>query len=666
MRIVTAAAGEHWISCFQAAMFFCEQSYTGAMSTLVLPDGSRHEVAAGKTINDAVAEAAPQFAEQAVAARVDGGLLDLSASVSEGVEVSLVTRDAPDGLEILRHSVSHIMAEAVTRLFPNVSLAIGPPIENGFYYDFDLENKFSPEDLGRIEEEMQRIVKEDQPFERFELSRGDALVRMESEGQQYKVEIIEELADDAVVSLYANGSFTDVCRGPHLPSTGMAGAFKLLSVAGAYWRGDERRPMLQRIYGTVFWTREALDGHLKNLEEARKRDHRTLGKQLDLFSLDEEIGPGLILWHPDGAMVRHLVEEFWRNEHFKRDYQMVFTPHIASEKIYEHSGHLENYADSMYAPMEIEGRPYRLKPMNCPAHIKIFQSRIRSYRNLPLRMGELGTVYRYERSGVLHGMLRVRGFTQDDAHIFCTPEQLSDEVAGVLDLVDVMMSAFRYEYKVSLATMPEKHLGTEAEWEQPTASLREALAKRQLDYEIDEGGGVFYAPKIDVKLLDALGREWQGPTIQVDLNLPKRFNITYIGPDNREHEVVMIHRTVLGSMERFIGGLVEHFAGAFPVWLAPKQVRVLPISETQTEYAQKLVKALRGADIRAAADLANEKIGAKIRQATLDKVPYMIIVGAREVAQEAVSVRHRTEGDQGVCSLGEFVARLRREVEEKA
>ena len=607
---------------------------------------------------------APRYADQAVAAEVNGSLFDLSACVSGDVEATLIVKESRQGLDILRHSVSHIMADAVVRLFPDARLAIGPPIENGFYYDFDLEHKLTPEDLGRIEEEMSRIVAENNPFERFELPREEAAERMQAEGQEYKQEIIEELSD-STVSFYSSGPFTDVCRGPHLPNTGAAGPFKLLSVAGAYWRGDERRPMLQRIYGASFWTQEALEQHLNNLEEARKRDHRVLGRQLDLFTIDEEIGPGLVLWHPRGAMVRHLVESFWRDEHFKRGYQMVYTPHIASEKIYEHSGHLENYAESMYAPMEIEGRPYRLKPMNCPGHIKIYQSRTRSYRALPIRMGELGTVYRYERSGVLHGMLRVRGFTQDDAHIFCTPEQLADEVAGVLDLVDVMMSAFKYDYRVSLSTRPEKCLGTEEEWERATQSLINALEQRGLTYEIDEGGGVFYAPKIDVKLVDALGREWQGPTIQVDLNLPKRFNVTYVGADNTDHEVIMIHRTVLGSMERFVGGLIEHYGGAFPLWLAPEQVRVLPISESHADYAQALLGTLRAAGMRAEADLSNEKIGARIRQATLDKVPYMAIVGKREVENRTVSVRQRTEGDQGAVALNEFISRLQQEVDDK-
>ena len=634
------------------------------MAVLILPNGSRKEIPAGRSVADAVQAFASKVSGKVVAATVNGAATDLSARPPDGAEVSLIMRDSEAGLEIIRHSVSHIMADAVCRLFENVNLAIGPAIEDGFYYDFDLPHKFSPEDLGRIEAEMQRIVEEDSPFQRSEMPQAKALALMKAEGQSHKAELIEDLDDDTV-SFYTHGSFTDFCRGPHIPSTGAAGPFKLLSVAGAYWRGDEHRPMLQRIYGTAFATRQALDEHLKRLEEARKRDHRVLGKQLDFFSVDEEIGPGLILWHPRGAMVRHLVESFWREEHFRRDYQLVYTPHIASEKIYEHSGHLENYAENMYAPMEIEGRPYRLKPMNCPGHIKIFQSQPRSYRDLPIRMGELGTVYRYERSGVLHGMLRVRGFTQDDAHIFCTPEQLADEVAGVLDLVNVMMDAFGYEYRVSLATRPEKYLGTVEEWDRATDSLVAALKARNLSYEVDEGGGVFYAPKIDVKLVDAIGREWQGPTIQVDLNLPKRFGVAYIGADNAKHECVIVHRTVLGSMERFVGGLIEHYAGAFPVWLAPEQVRVLPIADAQADYARQVFHALRRAEVRTKLDLSSEKIGARIRQATLDKVPYMVIVGAREVENRTVSVRHRTEGDQGAATLEAFIARIGAEAEAK-
>jgi len=635
------------------------------MAILKLPNGAEKEIPAGKTLAEAVGDLAPKIAKKVLAAKRNGRILDLAAPVPEDGTLTLVMPDSEEGADLIRHSAAHVMADAVMRLFPNVNLAIGPAIENGFYYDFDMEHKLVPEDLERIEAEMHKIVEESLPFQREEISRPDAIAQMKETGQTYKVEILQELPDDAVVSFYRHGDFVDVCRGPHIANTRAAGHFKLLSIAGAYWRGDEHNAMLQRIYGTAFPTHQALEKHLKQLEEAKKRDHRALGRRLDLYSTDDEIGPGLILWHPNGAMVRHLVESFWREEHFKSGYVMVYTPHIASEKIYRHSGHLENYAENMYAPMEIENHPYRLKPMNCPGHIKIYQSGRRSYRELPLRMAELGTVYRYERSGVLHGMLRVRGFTQDDAHIFCTPDQLADEVAGVLDLVDVMMTAFQYEYKVSLSTRPEKSLGSDEEWERATGALIDALKARELEYDVDEGGGVFYAPKIDVKLVDALGREWQGPTIQVDLNLPKRFNVGYIGPDNAEHEVVMIHRTVLGSMERFVGGLIEHFGGAFPAWLAPQQVRVLPIAEAQNEYARRTLEALKIEGFRAGMDPGNEKIGAKIRRATLDKVPYMIILGAREAENDTVAVRHRTEGDLGPMPLKDFAVRLRREVAEK-
>jgi len=634
------------------------------MVTLVLPDGTRCEAPKAESILDALRAAAPDAARDVVAARVDGTLVDLAAPLPESGEIALVPKESPEGLEILRHSASHVMADAVRRLFPDVRLAIGPAIEDGFYYDFDLSHKLTEADLRRIESEMEKIVRSDEPFRRFELTRAEALEQVRAHGEIYKQEMIEEL-DEEKISFYTHGRFTDMCRGPHLQRTGQIGPFKLLSVAGAYWRGDERRPMLQRIYGTCFWTRQALEAHLKALEEAKARDHRVLGRQLGLFSVDEEIGPGLILWHPRGATIRHIIEDFWREEHFRRGYQLVYTPHIASERIYERSGHLENYAENMYAPMEIEHRPYRLKPMNCPGHIRIYQSRTRSYRDLPIRLAELGTVYRYERSGVLHGMLRVRGFTQDDAHIFCTPDQLASEVLGVLDLVDVMMSAFGYTYRLFLATRPEKYLGTEAEWEAATAALRRALEQRGQPYEVDEGGGVFYAPKIDVKLRDAIGREWQGPTIQVDLNLPKRFGVAYVGPDNREHEAVMIHRTVLGSMERFVGGLVEHYAGAFPLWLAPEQVRVLPISDSHVAYAREVAGRLRAEGFRVTTDASNEKIGARIRAATLDKVPYMVIVGGREVAAGTVAVRHRRHGDQGPCDVAELVARLRREAAER-
>ena len=505
---------------------------------------------------------------------------------------------------------------------------------------------------------------EDQPFVRSELSKEAAVAKMREWGQPYKVELLDEV--EGGVSFYETGDFVDLCRGPHVPSSKSIRAFKLTSVAGAYWRGDEaNQNMLQRVYGTAFGDKKALADHLARLEEAKKRDHRVLGKRLDLFSTHDEVGAGLIHWHPDGAMVRHLIECFWRDEHLKRGYHLAYTPHIASERIYEISGHLENYAENMYAPMDIDGQPYRLKPMNCPGHIKIYQTQLRSYRNLPIRYAELGTVYRYERSGTLHGMLRVRGFTQDDSHIFCTREQLPQEVADLLDLVDFMMKAFQYEYKVKLATRPEKSLGTEEEWGWATEALVEALQLRSLEYEIDEGGGVFYAPKIDVVLVDALGREWQGPTIQVDLNLPKRFDTTYVGPDGEKHETVIVHRTVLGSMERFIGGLIEHFAGAFPLWLAPVQAIALPITDAHQAYAKDVVERMAAQGLRAELDDRNEKVNLKIREAIGRKIPYMLIVGDREVAARTVAVRSREDGDTGAHAVDDLIEQARKRIAER-
>ncbi len=629
-------------------------------------DGSEREFPEGVPASEALATLGQ--AEEAVAVRMDGSLLDLSSPLSKSGQLELVMPDSSEGREILRHSAAHIMAEAVGHIFEGVKFAIGPAIEDGFYYDFDLEEKITEQHLGKIEKEMRRIIAKGEPFERLNLSKAEARRRMKEAAQDYKLELLSEI-DEEPVSFYAQGDFLDLCLGPHLPDASCIKAFKLLSVAGSYWRGDSRNKMLQRIYGTAFYSEEKLEKHLKLLEQAKSRDHRRLGKELDLFSVHQEVGPGLIHWHPKGALIRHLIERFWYDQHLKRGYQIVYTPHIANERIFEISGHLDKYADLMYSPMDIDGQPYRLKPMNCPNHIMIYQSRKRSYRNLPLRLCELGTVYRYEPSGTLHGMLRVRGFTQDDAHIFCTQEQLASEVASVLELADFMMKAFGYTYRTFLATMPEDHLGTEEDWQWSTEALAKALEERQMQYEVDEGGGVFYAPKIDIKIPDSMGRisqASQGPTIQVDLNLPTRFNVTYIGDDGAEHKTVMVHRTVLGSMERFVGGLIEHYGGAFPLWLAPVQLKVLPIADRHNDYALEVKKGLEEKGLRVEADLRSQRIALKIREATLEKIPYMLILGDKEVEKGTVALRHRTEGDLGESALDEVITRLLKEIEEKS
>ncbi|MEW5866263.1 MAG: threonine--tRNA ligase [Bacillota bacterium] len=577
--------------------------------------------------------------------------------------------DSEESREILRHSAAHVLAQAVKRLFPEAKLAIGPAIENGFYYDFDKPEPFTLEDLGRIEDEMRRIVQQDFPIVRDEVPRDEALKLFSKMGEPYKLELIEDLPD-GVVSVYRQGEFLDLCRGRHLASTGEVKAFKLLSVAGAYWRGDEKRKMLQRIYGTAFPTQAELEAYLKLLAEADRRDHRKLGKELDIFSLHEEAGAGLVYWHPKGAMVRKIVEDFWREEHLKRGYQLVYSPHIAKRDLWEISGHWGWYRENMYSPIDIDGVEYLLKPMNCPFHILMYKTRTRSYRDLPIRWAELGTVYRYERSGVLHGMLRVRGFTQDDAHLFMRPDQLEDEIIGVIDLMQFMMKSFGYkDYDVELSVRDpankEKYVGSDEVWDLAEGALIAALNRVGLSYTRMEGEAKFYGPAIDVKVKDALGRGWQGPTIQVDFNLPERFDIEYIGEDNAPHRPVMIHRTVLGSMERFVAGLIEHYAGAFPVWLAPVQVRVIPIADRHADYARDVAKSLMEARVRVEVDDRNEKMGYKIREAQLEKVPYMLVIGDREAEQSSVSVRSRSEGDLGGMSLADFKARISHEVEEK-
>jgi len=548
-----------------------------------------------------------------------------------------------ENLEIMRHSAAHVLAEAVQSIFPEAKFGIGPAIENGFYYDFDLPRPLTPDDLSLIDARMREIITANVPFVRQEVTKEEA--RALFAAQPYKLELIDEIPDERV-SLYRQGSFLDLCRGPHVSSTGEIKAFKLLSIAGAYWRGDEHRPMLQRVYGVAFDTEEALAEHLKKLDEAAKHDHRKLGKELDLFSLHEEAGPGLVHWHPKGAVIRRVIEDFWKDEHIKRGYNLVYTPHIAKLDLWKTSGHWEFYRDYLYSPMEVEGQEYIIKPMNCLGHIMIYKTSQHSYRELPLRYAELGTVYRYERSGVLHGLSRVRGFTQDDAHIFCRFDQLEDEVVGVLALALFMIDTFGFaNYQVLLSTRPEKYAGTLQAWDEATETLSRALARQGLAYNIDPGEGVFYGPKIDIKFEDAQGRGWQGPTIQVDFNLPQRFNVTYIGEDAQEHLVAMVHRTVLGSMERFLASLIEHYGGAFPVWLAPVQVMLIPVADRHLEYARRLEDELKSEGVRVEVDARSETVNLKIRQAQLDKIPYMLVVGDREAQASTVSVRWRS-GEQ--------------------
>jgi threonyl-tRNA synthetase len=556
----------------------------------------------------------------------------------------------------MRHSTAHLMAEAVQELFPDAKLGIGPAIENGFYYDFELPRPLTPDDLKQIEKRMIAHKNKNEEFVRKEVSREEALEIFKD--NPYKVELIEGFPEGETISTYQQGDFLDLCRGPHVASTKEIGPFKLQSIAGAYWRGDEKRPMLQRIYGTAWPTKQELADYLNMLEEAQKRDHRRLGKDLDLFSVSEEIGPGLILWHPKGGMIRYLVEQFEQQEQLARGYDLVYTPHIASEKIYRMSGHLETYHENMYSPMSIEEVDYYLKPMNCPGHIMIYKNSVHSYRELPIRMAELGTVYRYERSGTLHGMLRVRGFTQDDSHIFCTHDQVVEEVAGVIDLAIHMADIFGYRFEVYLGTRPEKAIGDAAIWDEAIDALKHALESRNLSYKIDEGEGAFYGPKIDIKWLDALGRAWTGPTIQVDFNLPERFDVNYIGEDGERHRAAMIHRTLLGSMERFVGGLVEHYAGAFPAWLAPQQVSVIAITDDQAPFAAEVQERLKAAGLRSQVDESGGRMQAKIRNAQLQKIPYMLVIGKREAESGSVAVRLRSGEDLGAMSVDEFLAMI--------
>jgi len=583
----------------------------------------------------------------------------------QGRQVSVVKINfmSENELETLRHSTAHIMAQAVKELYPETKITIGPSIKDGFYYDFDRDTPFAVEDLEKIEKKMNEIIKSNLSFERMEVSKDEARKIFKAEG--YKIELINEIPDEKV-SIYKQGNFIDLCRGPHLPSTGKVKSFKLLSVAGSYWRGSEKNKMLQRIYGTSFFTKDELEKYLNKLEEAKKRDHRKLGKELDLFSMDDEVGAGLVNWHPKGALIRYLIENFWREEHYKNGYQIVYSPHIARVNLWHTSGHMDFYKENMYSPMDIEGMPYIVKPMNCPFHIKIYKSKLKSYRELPIRWAELGTVYRYERSGVLHGLLRVRGFTQDDAHIFCRLDQLSDEIERVLNFTLYMLRSFGFkDFDVYLSTRPEGYVGTLSNWEKATDALKGALDKAGLKFEIDPGAGVFYGPKIDVKIKDSLERTWQCSTIQVDFNLPERFDVKYIGEDGSAHQPIMIHRALLGSLERFFGCLIEHYAGAFPLWLAPVQAKVMTITDKQNDYASEVLNQLLNSGIRGEADLRNEKVGFKIREAQLEKTPYMLIAGNKEVESKTISVRKRDGTDMGAMGIEKLVEILKEEINSK-
>jgi len=642
------------------------------MIHISLPDGSKMEITPGASIVEVAEAIGPRLAKSAVCALVDGQLRDLRERLSEDASVTFLTRGSQQALEALRHTTTHVMAQAVKRLFPKAALGIGPAIENGFYYDFDLPQPFAPEDLSSIEEEMKKIIAEALPIERMEVSKEEALELLAGRDEKLKIELLEDLEDE-IVTLYKQGEFIDLCRGPHLRNTGeiKANAFKLMSIAGAYWRGDENRPMLQRIYGTAWESKKELDAHLERIAQIEARDHRRLIKQLDLVSFHEEAGAGLAYWHPNGGRMRVLIEDYWRKLHYEGGYDIVFTPHIGRAHLWETSGHLDFYRDGMYAPMNVDGQDYYIKPMNCPFHIMIYKAHTRSYRDLPLRWAELGTVYRYERSGTLHGLLRVRGFTQDDAHIFCTPEQVDDEILRVLDFSLNLLRGFGFEeFKIELSVRdpktPEKYAGEDAMWEQAEASLVKALAAREIPYERMEGEAVFYGPKIDIKIKDALSRTWQCTTIQFDFNLPGRFDMSYVGEDGAEHRPYMVHRALLGALERFYALLVEHYGGAFPVWLAPVQAMVIPISDRHEDYARNVVDEFKKAGIRAEVDLASGRMNAKIRNAQLQKIPYMLVIGEREMESKTVSLRLRTEEDLGARPLTEVIKMIQKKVEEKA
>ena len=612
----------------------------------------------------------PRLAQEALVAKVNGKLVDVAAPIEESSPVQFLTADSPEALEVYRHSSAHLLAAAILELFPDAHPGIGPPTETGFYYDFYREKPFTEDDLKKIEEKMQELVKANLPYERVYFPKAEGIELFKKMGEFLKCQLIGEKAD-AVFSAYRTGKFLDFCRGPHIPSTGRIKAFKLLSVAGAHWKGDEHSHPMQRIYGTAFFSRKDLDDYLKQIEEAKKRDHRRLGRELDLFSIEDDAGPGLIFWHPKGGLIRKEIEDWLRNELLARGYDMVFTPHVMRRHLWEISGHTNFYKENMFGAMPVEDDEYQLKPMNCPGHILIYKSHVRSYRELPLRYAELGTVYRYERSGVLHGLLRVRGFTQDDAHIFCRPEQLESEVQACVEFAFAVLKTFGFDrYEVELSARDPAHAehyaGTVEEWERAEGALMNTLRRMEIPFKYMPGEAVFYGPKIDVKLVDAIGRPWQLTTVQFDFNLPRRFGLEYTGADGQKHTPVMVHRALLGSVERFFGVLVEHYTGAFPVWLAPVQAMVLPVSEKHTGYAREVTGALKAAGIRSHLDDRNEKLNARIRDAQLQKVPFMLVTGDREAEARSVAVRRRDTGDAGAKPLDEFIASVRNLIDTRA
>ena len=632
---------------------------------ITFPDGDIQEYQKGITPQQILEQINSQaLSKKTVAARFNERLIDLVRPIEEDGALVFISHETPEGMEVFWHSSAHIMAHAIKKLYPEAKFGFGPALEDRFFYDFDIEKSLTPDDLEKIEQKMREIVEQNSPFSRENLSKEEAVKLFKDRNEPYKVEHIEELEDST--SIYKEGDFVDLCSGPHLPSSGMVKHFKLLAISGAYWKGDESNPMLQRIYGVSFPKKSQLDDFLHKLEEAKKRDHRRLGKELDLFSVNDECGAGLILWHPKGALIRKIMEDFWRDEHLKGGYELVFTPHIARLDLWGKSGHLDFFAENMYSPIEMDNLQYQLKPMNCPFHLLIYKNQGKSYRDLPIRWAELGMVYRYERSGVLHGLMRVRGFTQDDAHIFCRPDQLQEEIIRCLDFTILILNTFGFtNFDIYLSTRPENFVGEVDNWDRATEALKLALEKKGLDYQVDPGEGVFYGPKIDIKIKDVLDRAWQCTTIQADFNEPERFDITYRAQDGKDHRPIMIHRALMGSLERFFGTLIEHYAGAFPTWLAPVQAIILPITDTQNDFAFSIENEFKSRDIRVQVDDRNEKIGFKIREAELQKIPYMIIVGEKEAKSGQISVRKRKKGDIGQFEVKHFIEQILKEIVEK-